>query len=126
MGSSTQHLNLYKPDRTDYVSVITDLNNNFDKIDDFAEDVEGRIPTFAVKFYNYTLTGNVVSIATGLTNKQFIIAIANSQVRKTRAEIASDSFTHDYIDVIRDPAGSGDITGTLAVIVITIPEFSQA
>ena len=33
MASTTPNLNLYKPDRTEYVSVITDLNNNLDIID---------------------------------------------------------------------------------------------
>lgn len=36
MGSQTQNLGLYKPDRTDYVSVITDINNNMDILDDAA------------------------------------------------------------------------------------------
>lgn len=33
MASLTPNLNLYKPDRTEYVSVISDINNNMDRID---------------------------------------------------------------------------------------------
>lgn len=43
MGSTTQRIGLYKPDRTDYVSVITDLNNNYDLIDAAFGDTEESI-----------------------------------------------------------------------------------
>lgn len=38
-GTNTPNLNLYKPNRTDNVSVIADLNDNMDKIDTFAGNV---------------------------------------------------------------------------------------
>ena len=38
-GTNTPNLNLYKPSRTDNVSVIADLNDNMDKIDTFAGNV---------------------------------------------------------------------------------------
>ncbi len=49
MGSSTQNLELYKPDRTDYVSVVTDINLNMEKIDNFAGGVNGKFDNDALK-----------------------------------------------------------------------------
>jgi hypothetical protein len=40
MGTSTPELQLYRPDRFDFVSVLTDLNANMDKLDAFATDIK--------------------------------------------------------------------------------------
>lgn len=43
MATLTPNLGLYKPDRNEYVSVISDLNNNFDILDDANADVHDAI-----------------------------------------------------------------------------------
>lgn len=45
MGSSTPHLNLYKPDGTELVDVVEQLNENYDKLDTGILSLDSRVET---------------------------------------------------------------------------------
>ena len=72
-ATHTPNLNLSKPDRQDYVSVVTDINNNMDKIDEEAgmvDDgiaivIDGNTVPRAISSGQYLLIKNHSTLATG-------------------------------------------------------------
>lgn len=71
-GTSTPLLQLYKPDPNDFVSVLTDLNANMDKVDAYALGAQANVRTMGGKRYSpgtglpVTTAGGAVEILGGV------------------------------------------------------------
>lgn len=66
MGTSTTHLNLFKPDPGDDVDVELDLNDNYDKLDTAIQDLDAVIPTPFPKLHAYQSSSVTQTLATGV------------------------------------------------------------
>jgi hypothetical protein len=66
MGTSTTHLNLWKPDPADDVDVEQDLNENYDKLDTAIADLDAVIPTPFPKLHAYQSSAGTVTLTTGV------------------------------------------------------------
>lgn len=80
MGTSTPDLQLYKPDRADFVSVLTDLNANMDKLDAFAVDIKAGPDIFAANG-SADLTMAVGAAADIVGASVSFTLLANAQVK---------------------------------------------
>lgn len=66
MGTSTTHLNLYKPDPSEDVDVALDLNNNYDILDAAVADLDAEIPTPIPRCHVYQSSVVVETLTTGV------------------------------------------------------------
>lgn len=95
-ATHTPNLNLNKPDRQDYVSVVTDINDNMDKIDEEAgmvDDgiaivIDGNTAPRAISSGQYLLIKNHSTLATGGYHATANIANGESV---TSSKVAADS-----------------------------------
>ena len=95
-ATHTPNLNLNKPDRQDYVSVVNDINDNMDKIDEEAgmvDDgiaivIDGNTAPRAISSGQYLLIKNHSTLATGGYHATANIANGESV---TSSNVAVDS-----------------------------------
>lgn len=66
MGTSTPHLNLYKPDPGDDVDVEQDLGENYDKLDASIEALDEVVPTPFPRAHLYQTSANTHTFANGI------------------------------------------------------------
>lgn len=128
-ASHTPNLNLNKPDRQDYTNVITDINDNMDKIDTGYGTLNSNLAN-RVMFNtanHSTLSGLITTIQSYSTNDVFITRTAGNIGLFTNGEtygavviiLKSSSNNAYYFAFSRNNCAVGNIglnSGTVTII----------
>ena len=119
-ATHTTHLNLNKPDRQDFVSVVHDINDNMDILDQAYGDMSTfRTIPFTIATADWTASGNnwvyeLASAYISATSNEF--CIPNSDYTNCNAHIIIEKRTgNDGLKFTADKKPSNSIGGTVYV-----------